>query len=418
MNNKRLVLVTIHRRFPCVEQLKEYSSAEVQAEDKRLNDIIKDMKYNLVEVVNEEENHPLVQQWRIRKDEYIRKWGDALAGKTKIGTRNKPLDSISAQISNEMRKELHFNEGEIRYVRKVLPDEYKRDYPDIGHMADLDETIRVGFKDIDEYKLEELREYVENAGKVEKVLKDRTKLAVDNLQSGMEHAVETAAKKYRTKLILPKQQKPDIISTKKALPNKCESYYAAVDVYNEIETKHKHFWLKLANKLEEYPATPAGEPITKEDKTVARYLRGKLETLIAESKMLASFVDDKYAFSLWHWFKVLVDEDNWGKHAAAVMNKIKPVGDTEKDRPLTRERVGDVKERYWEDMKKFSKGMKWAAWWQGLAEVWDEKFKVPRNADRRNREAPKLSETSIGADTKPTPTDVKMIPLDQEDLEE
>ena len=395
LRRKNLVpMLSLQSKYLVSEQTTTKLTAETIAEDRRLDDIINNMIYNLVELRKEEENHPIVQQWRLQKSEFITKWADALAAKTEIGTRKKPIDLISTEIIQKMR-ELHFSESECNYVSIVLDKDYKRQslaHPGININPDLDEVITIGFKDIDSYEPDELVEYVQKADGAEKLLKDRFKTKLNNLELNKEHA-EELIKQKGIEYTPTTQQKKEVISTIKPLPNKCESYYAAVEVYNEIETNHKQYWFKLAKKLEEYPPTEDKE----DDRTVARYLNGKLQTLVSEGRMLSSFIDDKYATNLWGWFKTLVDEESYGKHAAAVMNKIFPKGVTTKPRPLTRERVGDIKEKYWEYMKDMAEGMEWLCWWAGLAKIWDDKYHNPYNADRRNRESPKLSETAFGS---------------------
>jgi len=397
IKRKNLVPKLILEKIDLVPELeREYSNADVQAEDNRLNDIIKNMKYNLTELRNEEENHPIVKEWRLKKNEFIRRWADALARKIEIGTWDKPIDWISTHISQEMRL-LQFTEGEIDHVRRSLPNEYKREAlaRDSGVQLhpDLDETINIGFKDIEHYKPDELVDYVQKADDAEKLLKERFKTKLNNLELNKERAIEIIKEK-QIPYTPTTPQKKDVISTIKPNPdNTGAAYRAAVDVYNTLlESKYDDYWKKLAEKLEAYPIEDK-----EQDREVARYINGKLIALESECRMLASFTDDKYAQNMLHWFRTLVLEDNYGKHAAAVMSKIKPKGETTKPRPLTRERVGDIKEKYWEWMKEFGEGMEHSAWWIGVADIWDKEYHQPYNADRRNRESPKLSETAFGS---------------------
>jgi len=394
MRRKYLVPKLIFQEPQHVELEKIASPAEVTAEDKQLNDIINNMKFNLTELRNEEENHPLVQEWRTKKRDFLLKWAHALDRKIELGTWDRPKDWIASHISKELRL-LQFNENEIDYVAKVLPKEFKREsLARIGGTIspDLDEIISIGNKDIEHYSPEELVKYVDNANQVIKLAKDRNKTLFQNLELTKQKAKETA-EQYGVYINLEEQEDKDVISTLKPEAFKCEAHRAAVDVYNAlISNKYDDFWKKLAEKLEAYPITDK-----EEDREVARFIHGKLTALESESRMLASFTDDKYAANFWRWCKVLVDEEGYGKHAAAVKNKINPKGPTVKPRPLTRERVGDVKEKYWEWMKEFGEGMEYTAWWVGLANIWDEKYHMPYNADRRNREAPKLSETAFGS---------------------
>ena len=304
--------------------------------------------------------------------------------------------------------DLGFNKNELHYVNEVLPKEFKRDSlarnPNGGEIStDLEEILSKTQKDIDHYKTkEEFQDYLEQNFKARQIIKDREKNDKSHLELEADYAYERA-KRLGLDVDLPKEEKKETISTIAPLSNKCESYYAAVDIYNKLtEEKYDDYWLKLAQKLEKYPATPAGSPITEEDKTTARFIRGKLQTLESECRMLASFTDDKYAQNMWHWFKTIIIEGHYGKHAAAVMSKIVPkCGDpkqgTIKPRPLTRERVGDIKEKYLDWMYQFGEGMEYNAWWIGVANLWDKEFHAPYNADRRNRESPNLSETSFGA---------------------
>lgn len=381
-------------------------NTEITGESRHFDDIIKDAKYELLRLRNEEENHPIIKEWRLKKGECIRKWAEALDGKISIGTWNKPRDWICTEIRRDLRI-LGFNENEIDYVNQVLPKEFRRESlvrEGIGRdiSPDFEEITTVGLKDIETMNPEELQDYLDKNFQVRQINKDRAKTVENNLEVNNEHALSIAEQKgYHIKI--PKEEKKETISTIAPLPNKCEAYYAAVDVYNKlIEEKYDQYWYKLAEKLEKYPATAAGEPISPEDKKIAQFIRGKLQTLESECRMLASFTDDKYAQNMWHWFKTIIIEGNFGKHAAAVMSKIVPkCGDpkqgTIKPRPLTRERVGDIKEKYLNWMYQFGEGMEYNAWWIGVADLWDKEFHSPYNADRRNRESPNLSETAFGA---------------------
>ena len=48
-------------------------------------------------------------------------------------------------------------------------------------------------------------------------------------------------------------------------------------------------------------------------------------------------------------------------------------------------------------MKDLGEAMEYSAWWIGVADLWDKEYHQPYNADRRNREGPKLSETAFGS---------------------
>jgi hypothetical protein len=390
-------------------------TAETIAEDNRYNDIIKNMKFNLLELKKEENNHPLVRGWFEKKKYYVLTWANAKAGKTDIGTRKKPKDSICAEISQEIRDECDYQEYDARWIRECLPPEYKRESMvrenSGGYAAnispDLDEVITIGFKDIDSYEPDELVDYVQKADGVEKLLKDRFKTKLNNLELNKEHAEEIIKQKGIPYTPITPQKK-GVESTIPPDPEKGKSWNACIEVFNALnENKYIESWLKLANKIEKYPPGEMinGEMVlTKEDDVeIARFLMAKKQSIVSESRMLASFIDDKYAFSLWRWCKVIVDEDDYGKHAAAVKNKVNPKqgpggpGVTKKPRPLTRERVGDTKGNYWDYMKDQADAMGYDCWWKGVAEIWDEQYHAPYNADRRNRESPKLSETAFGS---------------------
>ena len=272
---------------------------------------------------------------------------------------------------------------------------------------DLDETINIGFKDIEHYKPDELVDYVQKADDAEKLLKDRFKTKLNNLELNKEKAIEIIKEK-NIPYTPTTPQKKDVISTIPPDPQQSESWNACMEVCNALnENKYVELWSKLGEKLVKYPPEDLIEGIyvinKEDDIEIARFIRGKLQSIISESRMLRSFTDDKHAFSLNHWFKVVKDEDDHGKHAAAVKNKIPPKqgktgpGVTKKDRPLTRERVGDTKEDYWLYMQDQAEAMGYDCWWKGVSEIWDEKYHAPYNADRRNRESPKLSETAFGS---------------------
>jgi len=382
----------------------------------QFQDKINEAKHELLSQRNEEENHPLVKEWRQRKATSILKWAYALDDMISHKLWPKQRDWICTEIRIELRK-LGFNENEIHYVNEVLPKEFKRDSlarNQIGGdiSTDFEDVLTQGQKDIDDFdSIEEFQEYLDKNFKARQIIKDREKNATNYLDLNNEYALEVARQKGFP-VNPPREEKKTTISTIAPEPNKCESYYAALEVYNRLQGEpdpetgetidYNRLWLNLAKKLEKYPATAPGKPITEEDKQIARFINGKLQTLESECRMLKSFTDDKYAQSMWHWFKTIIIEGHYGKHAAAVMSKIVPkCGDpkkaTTKPRPLTRERVGDIKEKYLDWMYEFGESMEFAAWWIGVANVWDQQFHAPYNADRRNREGPNLSETSFGA---------------------
>lgn len=392
-----------------IEPLKD-SGARLRAieTDKQCDAIINDMKFNLVELRSEEANHPLTMQWRMRKNEYIRRWADALARKHEIGTWDRPLDWISTEISQDMRT-LKFTEDEIRHVRESLPKKYKResmarvsggsttsgggasgigDGGDIS--ADLEPTLATTLRDIDRMSPDQLFEYVENATEAKRMIKDRHRTILNDVELGIEHATERSEQLGYRITMTPTDESSEVISTIKPNSHPSQSSDVAYQLQKYIENDYLPAFRSMFDKLMTYPPE---DP--KDDSEVAKFLSAKLFRIRQEVIMIGSFTDDKYAFSLRNWFKVVVDDANHGKHAAAVKNKVTPIGITKKDRPLTRERVGDVAEQVWQYMLDWEKSLGYDAWWFGLVELWDNKYRVPLNADRRNREAPKLSEAAF-----------------------
>src|SRR6185503_10985453 len=145
---------------------------------------------------------------------------------------------------------------------------------------------------------DEPQDYLDKNFQIRQINKDRAKTVENNLETNSDHALTVAEQKgYHIKI--PKEEKKETISTIKPEPNKCDAYYAAVDIHNRLagepdpitgeKLDYTKLWFNLATKLKEYPLTPKDTEATREDREVARFLRTKLQTLESECRMLKSF---------------------------------------------------------------------------------------------------------------------------------
>jgi hypothetical protein len=329
------------------------------------------------------EGDPTHLNWKTRKGELIDKVSKGLAGQ--IDNNDPELEikdkhQICAYIVDKLTE--HNDDYDASIVYSILPPEFK----DVGTSTRYGDKLQnSNSNNLQTYKQQTAITtlYELPAEEIKKGWKD-AKAAVDHY--------ETVAKHKQIALVGHKERE-DPISTILPEPGKSELYYAALDVYQEARLFVDN-WEGVVKKIEQFPIKDK-----KADRACARRLRSLANFFNGFGRLLPTLKDEKYGQSLWGWCQTVVWEEGYGKHAGAVKSKIEPIGETKKPRPFTRERVGDAKERYWNDMQAFGKAMQIQAWWQGLID-WRDKFGEvsQRIADRRNREAPLLSETAFSAE--------------------
>jgi hypothetical protein len=215
--------------------------------------------------------------------------------------------------------------------------------------------------------------------------------------------IEFVAKNKGVPLVDHEERK-EKISNFQPDPRDSELSIALVDLASEAYFFADNI-AKIAKKVRKYPIE---DP--KIDKQRAIETRGMAQMFWGfNQKYLPSLSDDKYAFSMPMWYDVIVKNEQYSKHGAAVKSKVlavdkdgKPMLDKDGNpmyRPLTREVVGDNLEETVEDMKRVAMSMDIMACLAGLVKWHDIEGKVINyTASRRIRVHDKLSETAFGAD--------------------
>jgi len=332
---------------------------------------------NIDELVND----PNYKDHNKKKTEFYRDWAKALERRLELGEEIEGLEEVKdiSGYIRDIKAKKGYSVFELDYVSHHLAEKYKRVY--IKLSGDSFENLQQrGRKTAINQLYEEAKDpetFRKNYNAAKAELNHREFVAD---QCGI--------------AIVDHKEKTPVISTDLPIPGKSETYYAAYEVAESLEAFKKN-WDGVVKKLQEFPIKDK-----KADRRSARFLRSFVNLVDGYGRLLPSCKDEKYAFTLYKWFEVVANEEAWGKHAAAVKAKIKPVGETiKKLRPLTRERVGDAKQRYWADMQAFGKAMNVHALFIGLVE-WRDNYgeMTQRGADRRNRLSPTLSETAFGAD--------------------
>lgn len=328
-------------------------------------------------VIIEHQKDPFHKKWFDTQKEYILHLADAMKSECILEKREDDVKKISINIK-KWRDDSGIGSMSDTWIETVLPKEFKRGYTNptqlgIDKLQEFDSNYVIStLYELDD---EELRRRHNKA------------------KSAIDHAEFVA--KQRGIALVGGKHKRDIIST--VYPDEddtTDSYQAALDVFRELKVFTDN-WQGVVEKVKKFPITDK-----KKDRECALRIRSLANMFSGFGALLPSCKDLKHAQSLWRWFDTIVEESRHGKHAAAVYKKIAAIGEVQgKLRPLTRERVGDIKEKLWADMLAFSKAMDIYAWWLGLVNWRDEYGEVSqRVADRRIREGPRLSESAFSAD--------------------
>lgn len=295
--------------------------------------------------------------------------------------------SIGAKIQREARDEFGWTAGQLAYIREILgplgytdskhdPNKFNSGTEDNLSSENLNATPLEDLKRLDN---EKLRTFIKKS------------------KADTDHALFEATN--RGLAIVDHDERESKTSTE--LPQELETdhYFALLDLASQSQEFTDNI-LAIAQKAKQFPITDPEKNKQKaiQTRAFAQFFYGY------NQRMLPSLHDLKWAFSDWEWFNTLIKEEQFSKHGAAVKSKVKAVdkegNETGDDRPLTRERISDVKEELWHDMQDVALSMDIHAWLTGLIEWHDIEGQVSqRVAQRRIKLSPKLSSTAFGADS-------------------
>ena len=310
----------------------------------------------------------------------IRKWADNLKRLYEIGKSETPINQISSRIRSEAQNELHWTIEQVRYVTDVLDSEFK------DHSNDT-RSVNRPLENLNSIPLEELKTLTD----------EELRAFIKKAKADADHALFEATN--RGLAIVDHDEREEKVST--YLPPELETdhYFALLDLAAQAQEFTDNI-LSIAQKAKQFPITDKEKNKEKaiQTRAFAQFFYGY------NQRMLPSLHDLKWAFSDWEWFNTGIKEELYSKHGAAVKSKVAAVDkdgkETGDDRPLTRERVGDVKETLWQDMQDVALSMDIHSWLVGLIKWHDIEGQVAqRVAQRRIRLSPKLSSTAFGADS-------------------
>jgi len=188
------------------------------------------------------------------------------------------------------------------------------------------------------------------------------------------------------------------ISTWRPEPDKSEMYYSAGEIHVELFEFLKN-WKKVVDRLHEYPPTD-----DKVDLETANRLLVFADVVKCLNLFLPSLVDQRQAYCKMAWWRILLDERQYTKHAAAMKNKIeiiengKPTG---KFQAVTNKSINKKKEkiaRDYEETEQITTVPKmWLEWMNGLVQWREVESKMGGSiAARRAKLHDKLSESAFG----------------------
>lgn len=342
--------------------------------------IVKDQIEHYKQAIIKHDKDPFHRKWFETEKEFVLHLADSIKQECILEKREDDIPKTSVKIK-EWFKEQDIHSVSDNWIEQVLPKEFKRGYTTQPNLSGS--------------SIDKLQEFDSNyvISALYELDDEELRRRHNKAKNAVEHA-EFVAKQRGTALIGGKHKR-DIIST--VYPDEddtTDTYQAALDVFRELKIFTDN-WQGVVEKTKKFPITDK-----KKDRECALRIRSLANMFSGFGALLPSCKDLKHAQSLWRWFDTIVEESRHGKHAAAVYKKISAVGEVQgKLRPLTRERVGDIKEKIWADMLAFSKAMDIYAWWLGLINWRDDYGEVSqRVADRRIREGPRLSESAFSAD--------------------
>jgi hypothetical protein len=195
-----------------------------------------------------------------------------------------------------------------------------------------------------------------------------------------------------------KDKKREKITTWKPEPGKSEMYYAAGVVCDESVEFHKNL-KNLVKRLYEYPPSKASETA---DKEAAERLFVFAEMIKFFNLFVVSVVDQRHAYHLMKWFRVMFDSEQFPKHAAAMKHK-EPILDdgipTGKFRPVTTKSINKNEDKMKRHQEMMTTVQLWFKWINGLAKWRDVMSSATKAiATRRAEVSKKLSESAFGSE--------------------
>lgn len=321
-----------------------------------------------------------------------------------LGSYVKPVNTICSRIIQILKEN---SLDELTKYTYSLPDKYKQmKYQHAGLYGSAHRNTPFKFADsivqdeLDNYRELEKEEYVKA------MLTDERKYSVylpSNIPiEGL--TKEEIRKKYdiiketKSRLRDEQNQLEDIIkennialvgeelekheSTEKP-EAKVTVFYTAIDDSVQSLTRLVNTLEQLKEKVKQFP--PEEEDAPKYAKAYGDFMTELVDGI---NEFIKPIKDEKWTQSWPEWFKTALLEVYHGKHAAAKMSaalSFKGVF-----RPLTREQVGDTKERVFEQALDYVKNV---AMYDLLTD-YHNKYIRPRILDRKLRLSPKLSDNA------------------------
>ena len=196
-----------------------------------------------------------------------------------------------------------------------------------------------------------------------------------------QHTLEEIIKKNNIALMGQELEKHE--STDKPV-ERVTPFYTAID--DSI-----HSLNKLVNTLEQLKEKVRQFPPTEDDEAqlyATGYSMFMTELVDGINEFIKPIKDEKWTQSWPEWFKTALLEVNHGKHAAAKMSAALSYKGVL--RPLTREQVGDLRDRVFEQALEF---VQMVAMFDLMTDYHNKHIR-PRILDRKIRLSPKLSDNA------------------------
>ena len=269
--------------------------------------------------------------------------------------KNTPFRTATAMVEDELNMYRELEKEE--YVKNMISDERP-------FSVYLPSNVPV-----DGLSKEEIRK------KYEMIKETKSRLREE------QHALEEIIKKNNIALMGQELEKHE--STEKPIERITPFYTAIDDSINSLN--------KLVNTLEQLKEKVRQFPPTEDDEAqiyATGYSQFMTELVDGINEFIKPIKDEKWTQSWPEWFKTALLEVNHGKHAAAKMSAA--LSHKGVLRPLTREQVGDTKERVFEQALDYVQMINMF----DLLTDYHNKHIRPRILDRKLRLSPKLSDNA------------------------
>lgn len=334
----------------------------------------------------------------LNKKERIIKWAELLENKAVNGSYNKPVETITAHIVEELRS-MQCLSG-MPYIYRILPDRYKQAkyIPNLSEAFDKDANVPLGehgsninisLPHIVSYETashNDLMEFIEKSDDLEHEYDRRS----NDIRSEKNKAVCVA----KTNGWPLRIKTPDVERTE--LPfTKFKGKFWEVNAWWYEEVVGLAKTLKdISTNLEDYPITDL-----KWNEEAAEAVADIAEMFAGIGDYMRPYADKKWAQDLPQWFETEIKFKHMGKHGAAVKSKIPAWDDPEALRPLTREQVGDRIYKLHAEQLRWSETVKKLTKWARIYSQWRRDGKMDNViAKRRIKVGPKLSSSAFGSD--------------------